>query len=288
MGITSRSKGWEIINSLWIIITFVIFVNWTVFFYIGARVKNRKWIFAGIMYLAVVVFYFMTHKHINDYAAPVFLVSWLASIVHAFIIRPKYLRLLDRKLGYLQGYNPMEIDSEHVKSILPIKLETIKKEVFNKINQSDSFNNDIVKELKPMIENYVERANELVIQKEKLEKILEQYSISELDRNISDLKSKLNSEGSERMIHEYKDAIAAHEKHRKAIIELNDQKEMIELRLDSTEMALKQIQYDLIKLESIDSHEEQKNFFKSFEDKSTELSEYLKILRNTYSNNELT
>jgi hypothetical protein len=80
-------------------------LGWAAFVYAGARARKRSWIAWGVVYFALTGFGWLGAQAADDstvdnLAGPTILLVWVATIVHAFVIRPAYLdRLeLDSKL----------------------------------------------------------------------------------------------------------------------------------------------------------------------------------------------
>ena len=104
-------RSWEILHSLWIILTFTYFTNGLAFIYAGIRAKNRKWSLYGIIYILpfaiteIFMSYFINPSMINaegvvtdsfvNTVSSLFLIPWLLSIGHAFYIRKEYLMRLE-------------------------------------------------------------------------------------------------------------------------------------------------------------------------------------------------
>ncbi|ONK22684.1 hypothetical protein BLX87_15035 [Bacillus sp. VT-16-64] len=117
MAITSKGKGWELRNSIWMlwaILTFGFF-NYVSFYYISFRVKQKKWFFAALLYSSI----FITTMVINNIfseehwmlgvGAVFLIVGWAVSIIHVFKIRPEYLLRLEAKMA--SGHKEREIQS---------------------------------------------------------------------------------------------------------------------------------------------------------------------------------
>ncbi|MEC0330080.1 hypothetical protein P4H42_10650 [Paenibacillus macerans] len=92
---TERGKAWEIANSWWILLTLVPFAmtSFIAFLYIGLRVKLWRWKIWGIVYLAGTIVAFSTTA--IGIGAAIALSVWVASIIHAFNVRPVFLIQLD-------------------------------------------------------------------------------------------------------------------------------------------------------------------------------------------------
>lgn len=105
-------RSWELLHSLWIILTFTYFTNWLAFIYVGLRTRNRRWSLYGVIYLLpfiisqfVVGLYdnsavtvgkeVIISNPVTDVMGYIFMIAWLISIVHAFYIRKEYLLRLE-------------------------------------------------------------------------------------------------------------------------------------------------------------------------------------------------
>jgi DNA uptake protein ComE-like DNA-binding protein len=93
--ITEKGIKWEIINSLWIIFTLTYFLCFFAFIWIGVRAKYIRWIITGAVYFLLTLFlgFFSTYLQdpLNQILIFTSLFAWIASIIHAFICRKKYL-----------------------------------------------------------------------------------------------------------------------------------------------------------------------------------------------------
>lgn len=112
MPLTSRGKKWEILNSFWIVFTFFMIFAWISFFYIGTKVKQRKWIIWGVVYSLPLILMITTSPSIVGdsfqlknlvYGSIVGL--WAGSIAHALFVRKEYLLRLD---AYLNNEKTMD------------------------------------------------------------------------------------------------------------------------------------------------------------------------------------
>ncbi|MBL0385309.1 hypothetical protein JJB07_01505 [Tumebacillus sp. ITR2] len=97
MSLTKKGSAWELAQSWYILLAFTGFFSWAAFLYIGIRTNQRKWWGMGIVYFlpfAVLFFYGAQHGsgswQMNTFA-PIWLVSIVATIVHAFLVRKEFL-----------------------------------------------------------------------------------------------------------------------------------------------------------------------------------------------------
>jgi len=110
-GITGRGLRWERLHSIWILWTFTLaFFNWIAFLYVGIRVRRLAWVAWGAFYSTVFIFAMLTvdaNPRLFDLiGVPLTLLFGVAGIVHAFRIRPEYLKLLAAQQG--AGARPSE------------------------------------------------------------------------------------------------------------------------------------------------------------------------------------
>lgn len=99
-GVTDRGLAWELLNSVWILFSFV-FCAFAGFFYIGYTAKQRKWVFWGCFYLAA-----WSLPNIEEEfpalslpswfrGVTLFFLIWLMGIVHTLLVRKEYLMRRD-------------------------------------------------------------------------------------------------------------------------------------------------------------------------------------------------
>jgi len=158
----------------------------------------------------------------------------------------------------------------------------IRADILKTIENSHEYENDIILDIKMMMDNYIEQTKELIDRDRKLKQTVDGMPMNNVNDTIYDLRSKLTQTVNPSLKQEYEKSIERYTKHRKSLQDFKDQREVIRLRLDSTIMSLRQIKYDLIKMESLASDEKRKHVMKSFEEKSDDLSAYLKILKQSY------
>ncbi|GGG07917.1 hypothetical protein [Paenibacillus aceti] len=91
---TNRGKGWETLQSWWILLTlFPLGVaSFLSFLYIGLRVKNWRWIIYGLVYLGGAIAVFATSEGVSAIIA---ITLWIVSIIHAIKVRSAFLIQLD-------------------------------------------------------------------------------------------------------------------------------------------------------------------------------------------------
>ncbi|MGN0193781.1 MAG: helix-hairpin-helix domain-containing protein [Pseudoramibacter sp.] len=101
-GITGRGRSWEVLHSWWIALSFVCFA-WVGFFYIGAKAKQKRWVYFGVLFFVLQFLGFIAVGATKGNLQQVFIYIWIASygagIVLAFTERKRYLISLDLLLN---------------------------------------------------------------------------------------------------------------------------------------------------------------------------------------------
>ena len=130
-------RSWELLHSLWIILTFTYFTNWLAFIYVGLRTRNRRWSLYGIIYtLPFIISQFVVSSYADsavtagkeviisnpatDIMGYILMIAWGISIIHAFYIRKEYLLRLEsldqihnaEKLHFQRRLKEMEDEKE--------------------------------------------------------------------------------------------------------------------------------------------------------------------------------
>lgn len=100
---TVKGKLWELLNSWWILLTFLPLgiTSFLAFLYIGFKVKKRRWIIFGFAYLIIMFFLFKSPPMIMDLLLAL---VWIISIIHVFKIRPVYLIYLDVLISHQKSF----------------------------------------------------------------------------------------------------------------------------------------------------------------------------------------
>lgn len=105
MSLTGRGKGWEWFQSWYILLTLPFGITtFMAFLYTGFRVMRFIWIGFGAAYLALIIFIFSRIPEADsgvkaeDWLMLLWLGFYLVGIVHALVIRKKFLLLLDARM----------------------------------------------------------------------------------------------------------------------------------------------------------------------------------------------
>ncbi len=97
MNITNRGKVWEWVNSLWLIWTWIPFLGFISFIWIGARAQYSKWTFLGCLHFLPWYVYWtlnglmQRYRFVNTLAVLMLLTFWISAIVWGITARKEYL-----------------------------------------------------------------------------------------------------------------------------------------------------------------------------------------------------
>jgi hypothetical protein len=100
MAVGTKGRGWEIVNSLWLIWAFIPTLTWVAFLWIGAKGRKRQWLIWSGAYFAVLFLGVWIPAIIVDskkdqawttFIGALVIFGTLAGIAHAFLVRRQYL-----------------------------------------------------------------------------------------------------------------------------------------------------------------------------------------------------
>lgn len=113
--ITNRGLIWELLNSWWIIPSFI-FISWIGFFYIGIKAKKKMWVNIGFAFLLVFIFMVTSQSYFEKIGIweVILLTYFFGGIVLAFIVRKEYLIRFDM----LQKANVSQIENNNIRNRL--------------------------------------------------------------------------------------------------------------------------------------------------------------------------
>lgn len=153
--ITSKGKVWELFNSAWMLWAIVTlgFFNYISFFYIGYKVKQKKWTVAGIIYVIPFAGYMFLYDLFEEDSlmANLFLgliiVSWIVSIIHVTKIRAEYL---------------LRLEQYKLKSTANIELENLRNNIQNEYNNTPTIiTSPKAENKKEIADNTADKENEI-------------------------------------------------------------------------------------------------------------------------------
>ena len=132
-------------------------------------------------------------------------------------------------------------------------------------------------ELQPELNAYVALVIGLLQTRRSLERAGERTSAADVSKDLAEVICKLKKAGSPDLQREYHAAVVQHERQLTTLRDLQQQIEMIDLRVNSAVLALRQVALDLPRLRTDSAGESAA--LKSLRGKSQELTQYLDDLR---------
>ena len=91
----TNSTSWKIVHSLWVLISFIIFLYGFGIIIVALKSKQRQWLIEGVIYqiIAFLPFIFI-NTSLQDSVFLIFFLAWIIAIIRSFMIRGKYLNIL--------------------------------------------------------------------------------------------------------------------------------------------------------------------------------------------------
>lgn len=142
-------------------------------------------------------------------------------------------------------------------------------------------NSPVGDELEPVLDNYVQQIKLLDQKNQELDVIMRGIPLSELDRDLANLQRQRGETQNQKVIAEYDKSIEQIEKQQSSFAEIENQQEILNLRLTSSLNQLKQMEIDLVRMKSVSSDDEIASI-QMLKDQSDELSHYLDDLYEGY------
>ncbi|MCR1973638.1 helix-hairpin-helix domain-containing protein [Clostridium sporogenes] len=114
MAVTQKGNKWEMQKSLWIISSFVFLVNGMGMYFAGKKTKIKKWYNYGLIYTAISWIGLIMGGELTGFLQSIgciiFLLDYIACIVHSFKIRKEYL-IRREILEYKNDVEQIEMNS---------------------------------------------------------------------------------------------------------------------------------------------------------------------------------
>ncbi len=91
----TNSTSWKIVHSLWVLISFIIFLYGFGIIIVALKSNQRQWLIEGVIYqiIAFLPFIFI-NTSLQDSIFLIFFLAWIIAIIRSFMIRSKYLNIL--------------------------------------------------------------------------------------------------------------------------------------------------------------------------------------------------
>jgi hypothetical protein len=107
MELERKSKEWRLLQSWWIVLSFIPLLPWLPFLYIAARTKKNSWAVWSLVYaIPNFIFFFTDYPYESsayDMVLAASMMSTVVAIIHSFVIRKDYLNRLEFKSEYGTG-----------------------------------------------------------------------------------------------------------------------------------------------------------------------------------------
>jgi len=226
---------------------------------------------------------------LETFAITLWLLSSLAAFVHAWIIKPKYWLILQEKERVRREateetrrfamQNPKANMLHH--KLMQDVIQT-KNDILRKIGSSDNIDTFLSDDIKNMTENFTEQIKLLVEKDKKLTLQINPKGAEKAEIDLSKLEKQRDNSDDVRLLNEIQTAIDSKQRLVNSYKEMKVTHDTIKLRLDTAVSSLKQVKFDLIKLEGVFNDEQKKQFFTDFEDKANELSGYVEAIKESY------
>jgi len=284
----------------WFIVSLVLLLNWLPLFIVGMKTKKVKWIFWGGFYLLIIIGFFVIASIHDQYpnsavvetifgiASMTFFLSWAISIFHTFSIRKEYLYHLSQiPEEFIQTSRFDQRTGRHVNLIqrnlgkhgkILTSIENLRSNIVEELKKAGKLNS-MTFELMPIVDRYVSQTKELTEKDAKIEQLLQNSNIKEIDFKIRELRRKIDRTGNAELMQQYMDSISSLEQNKKLYQNFEDQREVIRLKLEGAEMDLKKMKMNLLNMQNLSSQDQNNEYFRDFESKSQELTTYLELLK---------
>jgi class 3 adenylate cyclase len=159
--------------------------------------------------------------------------------------------------------------------------EALSEDILDQLSRFEKGSAPFGKEIKPILQDYVGRIKELSEKDAEIARIVDSVPIRELERDLTELSEKREQSEDARFIAECDRSIEQILKQKRSFEELGNEQEILRLRLRSAVNALKQMQLDLARMQSITSSADLQSL-SLVKEHSRSLSEYLEDLKRGY------
>jgi hypothetical protein len=205
--------------------------------------------------------------------APGLIAHWVAYTARKRILKAE-LKALGINMKQLRraGISIKDIASDNYQNLYTNAVElkeTILKEIREDKNLKLQWG-----EMEPALNKFTEQIKDLMRKSHELDKILSSCSLLDIEQELGELKEKQTRAESAVLKNEYKRSITQFEKHRKSIIDIVNQKELITVRLSSAIALLNQIKLDTARMKHAQNISDNYSF-KELQQKTDEIQEYL-------------
>jgi class 3 adenylate cyclase len=240
-------------------------------------------------YVAVNGFIFLINLITSIQYHPWFLypaIAWgVGLLIHMSVALPK-IASLKRKLKEIIGkaggvFTGKKQKSHAEEETLVAEALSIRDAIIAEIDSYGKKSSPIDADMKPLLIKYVDQVRDLNSRYAEVDRLISSIPMNDLDSDMMKLREKSEQSKSPYMKQEYEKSIEEIKRHRHSFEELNNQKEIIGLRLKSSMNNLRQLQIDLARMKSLSVSGDSASV-SLLKDKTKELSQYLDDLREGY------
>lgn len=280
----------------WIILSFFPFANWLPMVVAGVNARVKQWwVWGAIYFIPTLLIFILINPSGSENMGPVksgttaenlifmaFFISYFASIVHVFSIRKAYK---EARVRVLKGYAPNNEQTQKEPQRLTVLQEAnnLSQDILQRMKQSKYIDDAIVKEIRPMVNTYMKQLNQLIDKDKQLKRMLTNSQKEDIEQHLEALKAREEASEDPEMKMEYKHTMEQYAKQLDTLKEFQEQREKIQLRITNTLTSLRQLKYDLVKIEQLSASEQRNEVFHTFDEKIKDLSAYLQALDDAYS-----
>jgi len=290
-----KSTFWKITRLWWIFLAFLFLIHWMSLIVAGLEARRKKWILFGVLYAIPVFLFMIFNKQVGELAENIimslFFFSWFAAIIHSFAIRKEYLYLLANKGGKTHSEfkkkavqresRTKKVSSDH-QSIYDAMLKE-QLAIRKRYDEIDPLHQPNFIDIIIMVDHFIEQAEELIKKESEIDKIIAGLNIKQVENRITELNDKISKATEVELQKEYEQTKASYEKQRQIHKDFSDKKNVIGLRLESNLMNLKEIKYDLIKIDYVVDETKPHFLFEKADEISKEMDSYLESMKDTYN-----
>ena len=176
------------------------------------------------------------------------------------------------------GVTVEEVIREHEAVRETVRLRQL---IVRQLDRLEAEGSGLGDEIRPLLDTYSGQIRELCRKESEVAEVVGLVKTEELDRERDDLQSKLDAEGAEAMKREYRRAIGEIDRQKDSLSKLEQQREILSLRIRSAVNSLRQLQIDLARMGSVSASDGMSDA--ALRDKFDELSAYLDDLNESYS-----
>lgn len=215
----------------------------------GNMAHHRTAFFAVNLYLAGI-------NLITDRSFMWFLIpmgAWMVGfLAHCAVNLPAraFLKNKLRELGFIKGRGKIHISvSSNAGAVFTAKSEQLKNELLSEIAASPELKNHFG-ELEPFLNKFCSQVKELEKKESELSLLLSSVSADEISSELAVLREKHKTAQKALVKKEYEKSIQQYERHHKALQDLEEQREVCELRLSSSIALLEQFKLDAARIKT--------------------------------------